>query len=52
MGQPIDSGSGCEISPTNLPGIGWTYCFSNPILRLCKRCYFWNMPSYQILPTQ
>ncbi|MDD2577749.1 MAG: hypothetical protein PHV76_09635, partial [Bacteroidales bacterium] len=32
MGQPIDSGSGCEISPTNLPGIGWTYCFSNQYL--------------------
>jgi len=45
MGQPIDSGSGCEISPTNLPGIGWTYCFSNQYLDSARGVISGNMPS-------
>ncbi|HBN04240.1 MAG TPA: hypothetical protein DD434_00420, partial [Bacteroidales bacterium] len=43
MGQPVDYGSGCVMSPTNLPGIGWTYCFSNQYLDSARGVLSGNM---------
>jgi subtilisin-like proprotein convertase family protein len=43
MGQPIDVSVGCEMSPSNPPGIGWTYCFSNQYLDSARGVISGNM---------
>ena len=45
MGIPNPQNAGCEISPTNLPGTGWTYCFSNQFLDSARGVISGTMPS-------
>ncbi|MPL91527.1 hypothetical protein SDC9_37602 [bioreactor metagenome] len=45
MGIPGYGNSGCEMSPTNLPGTGWTYCYSNQYLDSARGVISGNMPS-------
>ncbi|MFA6200636.1 MAG: fibronectin type III domain-containing protein [Bacteroidales bacterium] len=45
MGIPNYTSIGCEMSATNAPGIGWTYCYSNQYLDSAKGVISGNMPS-------
>ncbi len=45
LGEPIDISAGCEMSASNPPGIGWTYCFSNQFLDSARGVISGTMPS-------
>ncbi len=45
MGIPGYGNSGCEMSLTNLPGTGWTYCYSNQYLDNARGVISGNMTS-------
>lgn len=45
FGIPSTQSVGCDMSPSNLPGIGWNYCFSNLYLDNPRGVISGNMPS-------